>query len=385
MSATALRESGPSRADAPVRRLCVVQLIPALDAGGAERSTLEVAQALVAAGHRSVVISAGGRLVDTLQKQGSEHVTLDLGRKSLATLARAPALRRALARIGPDIVHARSRLPAWVLRLALPGLAPRPRVVNTVHGLNSPGWYSAILVRAERVICVSDTVAAHVRRHYGDAASARVTVIPRGVDPAEFPFGHRAPEGFRTALDAEFPQLARRQLLLMPARGTRLKGHHRAIELVAALEGSGHDVALLLLGVREAGRERYVAELETLARQLGVERRIAMTAPRGGMRDFYAISELVLQLSRKPEAFGRTVVEALSVGVPVLGWAHGGVGELLKELFPAGAVPLGDANALATRAGELLRARPALAPLDRYRREDMQRATLAVYTELCGA
>jgi glycosyltransferase involved in cell wall biosynthesis len=367
------------------QRLCVVQLIPALDAGGAERSTLEVAQALVAAGHRSVVISAGGRLVDTLLAQGSEHVTLELGRKSLATLAKAPALRRELAHLAPDVVHVRSRLPAWGLRLALPGLAHRPHVVSTVHGLNSPGWYSAILVRAERVICVSDTVAAHVRTHYGADVAARTTVIPRGVDPAEFPFGHRAPPDFRARLDDELPQLKGRKLLLMPARGTRLKGHHRAIELTAALEAAGHDVALLLLGVREAGRERYVEELEALAAQLGVARRIAMTQPRGGIRDFYAISDLVLQLSRKPEAFGRTVVEALSIGVPVLGWAHGGAGELLKELFPAGAVPLGDSIALAQRAGELLRERPVLAPLERYRRADMQRATLAVYADVCAA
>jgi glycosyltransferase involved in cell wall biosynthesis len=311
-------------------------------------------------------------------------VTLDLGRKSLASLARAPALRRALAGLAPDVVHVRSRLPAWIARIALKGLAPRPHLVSTVHGLNSPGWYSAILLRAERVICVSDTVLAFVRKHYGADAAARAVVIPRGVDPAEFPFGWRSDPDFRARLDAEFPQLAGRRLLLLPGRGTRLKGHHGAIELVAALEAAGHDVALLLLGAREAGREAYIAELERLADELGVARRVAIAAPRGGMRDFYSISDLVLQLSRKPEAFGRTVVEALSIGVPVLGWAHGGVGELLRELFPAGAVTVGDLPVLAQRAAELLREPPPLAPLTRYRREDMQRATLALYAELCA-
>ena len=95
-----------------MRRLCIVQLLPALDSGGVERSTLEIGRALVAAGHRSVVISAGGRLLPRLEAEGSEHVVLEIGAKSLRTLARVGALRKALATLQPDIVHARSRLPA---------------------------------------------------------------------------------------------------------------------------------------------------------------------------------------------------------------------------------------------------------------------------------
>lgn len=150
----------------PAKLLTVVQLIPALDSGGAERSALEIARALVQAGHRSVVISAGGRLVEQLQAEGSEHVTLDLGRKSLFTLARFGALRRVLRALKPDIVHARSRLPAWMGWWALKGMTPRPHFVTTVHGLNSPGRYSAILLRGERVVAVSQTLRDYVLSHY---------------------------------------------------------------------------------------------------------------------------------------------------------------------------------------------------------------------------
>ena len=108
-----------------MRRLTVVQLLPALESGGVERSTLEIADALVRAGHRAVVVSAGGRLVPTLQASGAEHVTLDIGRKSLLTLRHVPALRRLLADVGTDIVHARSRLPAWIGLSALRGM-PAP-------------------------------------------------------------------------------------------------------------------------------------------------------------------------------------------------------------------------------------------------------------------
>src|SRR5262245_30720404 len=132
----------------PARRLTVVQVVPALNAGGVERSTLEIAHALVLAGHRSIVVSAGGRLGGRLQAEGGEHIEVDIGRKSLATLPHVWTLRRLFAQLTPDIVHARSRLPAWIAHLALAGMAePRPHFVTTVHGLNSPGRYSSILTR----------------------------------------------------------------------------------------------------------------------------------------------------------------------------------------------------------------------------------------------
>ncbi|RBL95890.1 glycosyl transferase, partial [Xanthomonas oryzae pv. oryzae] len=126
-----------------MHRLTVVQLLPALQSGGVERSTLEVAAALVRAGHRAVVVSAGGRLVQPLLDVGGEHLTLEIGRKSLLTLRHVANLRRLFAELGADIVHARSRLPAWLGWYALRGMpeATRPRLVTTVHGLNSPSRY----------------------------------------------------------------------------------------------------------------------------------------------------------------------------------------------------------------------------------------------------
>lgn len=363
------------------RRLTVVQLVPALNAGGAERTTLEIGRALAAAGHRSIVVSTGGRLVPQLEAEGSEHVPLDLGRKSLVTLRHVGPLRRLLAEIHPDIVHARSRLPAWMAWLALRGMKPRPHFVTTVHGLNSPGLYSSIMARGERVVVVSQTVRDYVLRHYR-IDPARLTVIPRGVDPADFPYGYRADEEWQARFFAEFPQLRGAPLLTLPGRGTRLKGHHDAIELVAGLKARGVDVRLLLLGVIEPGREAYLDELRQLAAARGVAAQVAYSVPRADVRDVYAMSALVLQLSNKPESFGRTVVEAIAMCRPVLGYAHGGVGELLAELYPAGRVPPGDIERLVERAAELLRVAPSIPPLSRYRLEDMQQATLALYAEL---
>ena len=382
------------------RRLTVVQLLPALHSGGVERSTLEIADALVRAGHRAIVVSAGGRLVPQLEAGGAEHVALDIGRKSLSTFRHIRPLRALFAQTGADIVHARSRLPAWIGRLALRGVPAqaRPHFMTTVHGLNSPSRYSAIMTRGERVICVSDTVRAYVLRHYPATDPATLRTIPRGIDPTAFPPAPRPDPAARVRIAALHPALAGDgPLLLLPGRGTRLKGHADALALLGALRANGLDARLWMPGAREPGREQYIADLEAEAARGGFAQALAITPPTAAIAEAYAASDLVLQVSRKPEAFGRTVIEALSVGRPVLGWAHGGVGELLRELLPAGAVAPFDADALHRAAHALLAqsseaaggitfsdGMPATMPasLQRYSLEAMQAATLACYDEL---
>lgn len=372
-----------------MRRLTVVQLLPALDAGGVERSTLEIADALVRGGHRAIVVSAGGRLLPQLQALGAEHVRLDIGRKAPWTLRHVPALRRIFRDTHADIVHARSRLPAWLAWFALGGArgAGRPHFVTTAHGLNSPSRYSAVMARGERVVCVSKTVRDHLLRHYPATDPARLVVIPQGIDPEAFPHAPLPDRGARARVAALHPALGGEgPLLLLPGRGTRLKGHADAIALLANLRASGIDARLWMPGAVQPGREAYRAELEAIARTAGVEGALAMTEPTAGIAAAYAASDLVLQLSRKAEAFGRTVIEALAVGRPVAGWAHGGVGELLAELQPLGAVPPFDPTALASTARLLLAQAPApAARMPRYRLQVTQESTLALYRSLVEA
>lgn len=370
-----------------MRRLTVVQLLPALQSGGVERSTLEIAAALVQAGHRALVVSAGGRLLPALRACGAEHINLDIGRKSPTTLRHIASLRRLFGEVGADIVHARSRLPAWLGWCALRTLPlrARPRFVSTVHGLNSPSRYSAVMTFGERVICVSQTVHDYVRQHYPRTDPGRLTVIPRGIDAAQFPRRPAPDPAARDALARLWPALGEgERLLLLPGRGTRLKGHGDGLRLLAALRRAGEPVRLWLPGAREPGREAYLCELEAQAQALGVADAVLFSAPTARIAEAYAASDLVLQLSRKPEAFGRTVVEALAVGRPVLGWAHGGVGELLRQWQPQGAVAAFDEAALLAQAQTLL-ARPP-APITRLPAslQAMQAATLQIYADLCG-
>ncbi|WP_334179191.1 glycosyltransferase family 4 protein [Pseudoxanthomonas sp.] len=369
-----------------MRRLTVVQLLPALESGGVERSTLEIADALVRAGHRAVVVSAGGRLEPALRATGAEHVVLDIGRKSLLSLRHVVALRRLFAEVGADIVHARSRLPAWLGLWAVRGLpaTTRSRFVTTMHGLNSPGRYSAVMTYGERVICVSDTVRRYLLHHYPRTDPARLAVIPRGIDPAQFPRAAHPDLDARAWAAAQHPALSGDgPLLLLPGRGTRLKGHREAIALLARLRATGMDARLWMPGTREAGRGPYVAALEAEAQSGGVADALVIAPPITEIARAYAASDLVLQLSRKPEAFGRTVIEALSVGRPVVGWAHGGVGELLAELQPPGAVPAFDEDRLFdTVKAMLAHPPPPLATMHAYTLRAMQDATLALYHDL---
>lgn len=368
-----------------MRRLTVVQLLPALESGGVERSTIEICAALVEAGHRALVVSAGGRLLPALQATGARHVTLDIGRKSLLTLRHLPTLRRLFVDERVDIVHARSRLPAWLGLKAVQGIKAgrRPHFITTMHGLNSPGRYSAVMTRGERVICVSSSVREYLLQHYPDTDPCKLQVIPRGIDTAQFPRMPWPQPELRSRLADAHPQIGGHgPLLLLPGRGTRLKGHIDALRLLSALRRDGSDARLWLPGAREPGREHYIGEMEAEAMRLGIADAVAFTAATSRIAEAYAASDLVLQLSRKPESFGRTVIEALSVGRTVLGWAHGGVGELLEELQPRGAVTPFDEDALATTARTLLTHPPLPLATMPYTLRAMQQATLALYHQL---
>lgn len=368
----------------PTKRLTVVQTLPALDSGGVERGTLEVGRALVAAGHRSIVISAGGRLVPQLEREGSEHVTWDIGRKSLWTLRLVPRLRRFLLDNHVDILHLRSRLPAWVGYLAWRGMDPaaRPRLVTTVHGLYSVNRYSAIMTRGERVIAVSETVREYILTHYPACDPARIVVIPRGIDRAEYPYNFRPDADWLTAWQRQYPHLAGQRLITLPGRITRLKGHEDFIRLISRLRARGLDVHGLIVGGAEAKKRAYLEALQTQVARAGLEEAITFTGQRADLREILAISDLVLSLSTQPESFGRTVLEALSLGVPVAGYDHGGVGEQLRHLLPEGRVSVGDLDAMTALCARWLETPPTVPREHPFTLQAMLEDTLHLYENL---
>jgi glycosyltransferase involved in cell wall biosynthesis len=337
------------------RPLTVLQLLPALESGGVERGTLELGAGLVRAGHRSLVISAGGQLVSRLTGQGSEHIEWPIGKKSLWTLRLVPRLRRLLRAERVDILHARSRFPAWIAWHAWRGMPEqdRPRFVTTVHGLYSVSRYSAVMTRGEAVIAVSQATRDYVLRNYPKTDATRLHVIERGIDPNVYPFGHRPPDSWLNRWYHEHPFLLERQVLTLPGRITRLKGHLDFLQLLARLVAAGLPVYGLIVGAEDPAHAAYLREVQRRVQRLGLENHVTFTGHRMDIRDIYAVSNLVFSLSARPESFGRTVREALSLGVPVVGYDHGGVGETLSLAYPQGRVTPCDVDAL-ERATRLL-------------------------------
>jgi glycosyltransferase involved in cell wall biosynthesis len=258
----------------------------------------------------------------------------------------------------------------------------RPHFVTTVHGLYSVSWYSAIMARGERVIAVSETVRRYVQQHYPQLPSDRIQVIQRGVDPTAFPYGYQPAPDWLAAWHQQYPQLRGQRILTLPGRLSRLKGHEDFIELLSRLRERGLAVYGLVVGGVESGRERYANELRQQVHARGLESQMVFTGHRADMREIYAISTVVLSLSAKPESFGRTVLEALSLGTPVVGYDQGGVGEILGRMYPDGRIPVGDITAL-TQSVEMLLMQAPIVPLESaYPLQRMLDETLALYQTL---
>ena len=369
------------------KKLTVLQLLPALESGGVERGTLEIAHALVEHGHRALVMSAGGRLVTPLVESGAEHFAWPIGKKSLKTLLLVRRLRRFFIDQRVDIVHARSRVPAWIAYLAWRSMNPltRPRFITTVHGLYGVNRYSGIMAKGEAVIAVSDTVREYILANYPDTLPWRISVIHRGVDSQHYPHGWTPPASWQESFFAQFPAARNKRILTLPGRITRLKGHEDFIELVGRLKRRGQPVHGLIVGGATASKQRYLQKLRYRVRSLGLESDISFTGQRDDLKSILAVSSLVLSLSTQPESFGRTTLEALRLGVPTAGYAHGGVGEILQKIYPAGALPLHDLGESCRRIGQLLEQPPAVPIGHFFPLQAMLDQTLELYARMARA
>ena len=364
----------------------VIQFLPNLESGGVERGTLEIAKALVDAGHESHVVSNGGRLVAQLEREGSEHHAWPLHRKSPLTLLQVTRLRAWLRSMRPDIVHVRSRMPAWIVWLAWRkmGRAHRPKFLTTLHGLHSVSTYSSIMGRGERVIAVSNTAKQYLLDNYRNIDSDRIQVIHRGTNPTAFLRGYQPNSTWLQRWFNDYPQLADKRLICLPGRLTRLKGHDYLIRLIQQLKARGYDdVSGVIVGGADGSHEGYIQGLHTQIERLGVGNDIVFTGYRDDMRDIYAISSMVLAVSNKPESFGRTVLEPLSMGIPTLGFDIGGVGEVLATLYPDGRLPMQDDAALLQKATRILDGETQeIKENTSFSLDNMCQQTLGLYTEL---
>lgn len=332
----------------------ILQVLPALNSGGVERGTVDFAREIVKRGHESIVLSSGGRMVKDLESAGTLHITLPIHRKSLASLKQVGPVRRLLEELKPDIVHVRSRVPAWIVWLAWRKLprATRPRLISTFHGLYSVSVYSAIMARAERTIAISQTVYDYVLKNYR-IDPARVTLIHRGVDDAVFKPGPPDAE-WLSQLQRDYPQLIDKRIILMPGRLSRWKGQEAFLEMMAKLVARRPDCHGVIVGDADPEKAHYREELKQKAVQLGLVNHVSFMGHRSDILQFYRLADIVCHMSSKPEPFGRTLTEALASGAKMVAFDRGGATESLSACFPQGLVPADDIEAFARRVQDLI-------------------------------
>tara|TARA_R110002050_G_scaffold9504_1_gene32895 strand:- start:37204 stop:38325 length:1122 start_codon:yes stop_codon:yes gene_type:complete len=367
------------------KALTVIQILPALNSGGVERGTTEIANALVNAGHRSIVISAGGRLVEQLENEGTTHISLAIGEKRLSTLKYIWQLRKVFRDIQPDIIHLRSRLPAWVAYLAwrkLP-VTNRPRIVTTVHGPYSVNKYSAIMTIGERVIAVSNMIKDYIVDNYQGINPDKINVIHRGIDPDRYAPTYQPSTKWLSQWHKDFPHLANKLVITLPARITAWKGQEDLITCIEMLKSKGINAHGLIVGETHPRKQNFLAALKNTISELGLENDITFTGHRSDLQDILASSDIVLSLAKAPEAFGRTTIEALSMGIPVIGYNHGGVAEQLAICFPEGQVAVGDIQAVADRIISWQYAMPPVNTQHPFTLQNMCQQTLNIYQKLC--
>ena len=386
----------------PLAGATILQIIPALEAGGAERTAVDVAGALAAAGARALVATEGGRLVGELQAKGGTWIPFPADTKNpLAMGLNVVKLARLCRREGVQLIHARSRAPAWVAlgaarRLKLP-------FVTTYHGSYSGRTgvkvlYNSVMARGDVVIANSHYTADLIRSLHAEQAGDRIRVIHRGTDLSAF-----AP----AAVPAERVQALRRawgiaphqRVVLLAARLTAWKGHRVLIEAAGCLRDQGiGDIAVILAGDAQ-GRETYERELDSLIAARGLTDIVRRVGHCADMPAAFRAASAVAVPSVEPEAFGRSAVEAQALGAPVIVSDLGAVPETVLAPPESEAarrtgwrVPPGDVEALARALTEALSlgasARDALARRARahveaqFSLERMLSATLDVYVDL---
>ncbi len=370
----------------------VLQILPSMHSGGVERGTVEIAAALVNAGWVAVVASAGGSMVTGLERCGAAHITVP----SLAS-KNPIVIRRNIARLAEiiqahnvDVVHARSRAPAWSAYYAAQQTGRH--FVTTFHSAYGRSnfikrRYNAIMARGETVIANSDFIGDHVRTYYG-VGEDRLRVIHRGIDSHYFDPAHVSAERvIKLATDWRIPDGV--PVVMMPGRPTRRKGHTVLIESLAEL--GRDDVLCLLIGGTD-GRAAYRRELEKLVTRLNLEGVVRFADNCNDMAAAYMLADVVVTPSLLPEAFGRVAAEAQAMGRPVVATDHGGARETVIDGETGWLVRPGDAGSLArglkraldlnTAEREDLAAAARAHVAEKFTVERMTGLTLQVYADL---
>lgn len=375
----------------------ILQVIPQLDAGGAERAVIDMADAITRAGGQALVASEGGRLEPELQQAGGILINLPMASKNpLIVLKNAGRLEAIINERKIDLVHARSRAPAWsALHAANKTATP---FVTTYHGAYSGNgfwpkkYYNSVMARGDLVIANSAWTGTHIKAVH-KLEDDRIIIIPRGINFDQFDATqvedkriHQLRESW--GIGPDNPRI----LLLLPARLTEWKGQRFALEALASLSDEERDKLILVMIGDAQGRASYVSQLEQDIARLNLVESTRLAGHCSDMPAALLAADIVLAPSLKPEAFGRTAAEASAMGRPVIAADHGGARETVIEGETGARFEPGNHAMLVGAIRSLVSIGPAARKgmgasgrqhiLQHFSRRGLQAATLSVYTAL---
>ncbi len=331
--------------------LTVMQLLPELNSGGVERGTMEMGRYLVRNGHKSIVVSGGGMLVRQLEQDGSLHFQRNIGSKSPVALLHIWPLRRLIKKYRVSVLHLRSRMPAWIGYVAWLSLPKkeRPLLMTTFHGFYSGNAYSAIMTRGDGVIAVSDSIKKHIFEEYRRKYNVRL--IFRGVDAEYFDPALVAKERVEALRDAWRIE-RNKPVLMLPGRLTRLKGQEFFLQSLLHVKHTAFQAVLVGDTKDNPG---YTSELNEFIEKNQLIGKVQLVGHCNDMPAAFILADIVLSTSSlEPEAFGRTTVEAMAMGKPVIATAHGGSLETVVPGKNGWLVQPSDPKALAAAIDEAL-------------------------------
>lgn len=335
------------------RKPGILQVLPALMSGGVEIEVLDTAEAVVKIGYRSYVASSGGRLVQQLYQQGSRHFILDLNSKNPITIIKnAFQLAKIIKLNDIDIIHAQSRAPAWSSYLA--AKITKCHFITTIHGAHGTNglfkkWYNSIMTKGEKVIVVSEFIANYAKTHY-EFDHDKLEVIHCGTNIEKF--------SYKNIEEARVVELARnlrvptdKPIIILPSRLTRSKGHLFLLEAIKALPP--RSITCLFVG-EDKRHFKYREELQKKIKEYNLSETVIMTSSIADMPAIYALADVVLCVSTKPEAFGLVAIEAQAMGRPVIVSNIGGLKETVTDGKTGWLVELGNVEQLVSVIKEVL-------------------------------